>query len=150
SNEVRDRVDSILASLPEGVEKPSVQKIDPDATPILTLAVTSTASVRDVTEYADKGVKRQLESISGVGEVTIIGGRARQINVWINPDELRKYALTATDVERTLRSQNVEVPSGRVEQGSKVYTVRTRGRVASVGELGEVIVGVKDGYAVKL
>ena len=71
--------------------------------------------MRDITEFADKMLRRQLESVSGVGQVLVIGGRARQVNVWLDADRLRAYNLTVTDVSRALQAQNVGVPGGRIE-----------------------------------
>ena len=150
AQEVRDKVSAILRDLPPGIEPPVITKLDPDASPILTMAVSSNASVREVTEFADKVLRREIESISGVGQVTLIGGRPRQINVWIDPDKLQKFSLTAVDVERALRSQNVELPSGRVEQGSRSVTLRVRGRVESIPDMGEIVIATRDGYAVRV
>jgi hydrophobic/amphiphilic exporter-1 (mainly G- bacteria), HAE1 family len=150
AQEVRDKVSAILRDLPPGIDPPVITKLDPDATPILTLAVSSGASVREVTEFADKVLRREIESISGVGQVTLVGGRPRQINVWIDPDKLSKFKLTASDVERALRAQNVELPSGRVEQGARSVTLRVRGRVESVADMGEIVIATRDGYAVRV
>jgi HAE1 family hydrophobic/amphiphilic exporter-1 len=84
---------------------------------VLSLALTANKPVRDITEYADKVLRRQLESVSGVGQVIVLGGRQRQINIWLDGDRLRAYNLTVTDVSRALQSQNVEIPGGRVDQG---------------------------------
>jgi HAE1 family hydrophobic/amphiphilic exporter-1 len=150
AQEVRDKVSAILRDLPPGIDPPVINKLDPDATPVLTLAVSSTAGVREITEFADKVLRRELESLNGVGQVTVIGGRPRQINVWIDPDKLQKYGLTAVDVERALRAQNVELPSGRVEQGSRTVTLRVHGRVESIGEMGDIVVATREGYAVRI
>ena len=150
TQEVRDKVSAVLANLPPGIDPPVISKIDPDASPVLTLAVSADASPRDVTEFADKILRRELESLSGVGEVTLIGGRPRQINVWIDPEKLIKYAMTAAEVERTLRTQNLELPSGRVEQGERQLTLRTRGRVENVQQFADLFVGARDGNQVRV
>ena len=150
ANEVREKVNAALSTLPPTVESPVIQKMDPDATPVLTHILSGPDDVREVTEIADKQIRRELESLSGIGQVSIIGGRARQINVWINPDKLTSLGMTATDVERALRSQNIELPSGRVEEGQRQLTVRPLGRVQSVAALGEISLGVREGYSVKL
>jgi HAE1 family hydrophobic/amphiphilic exporter-1 len=150
SQEVRDRVSAILRELPPGIEPPVVAKLDPDAAPVLTLALSSGGTVREVTELADKVLRRELESLNGVGQVLIVGGRPRQINVWVDPDKLQKYGMSAPEVERALRLQNIELPSGRVEQGARQLTLRTRGRVESVADLGEIVIGLRDGYPVKI
>jgi HAE1 family hydrophobic/amphiphilic exporter-1 len=150
AQEVREKVSSILATLPQGMDPPVVTKMDPDASPVLTMALSGTGSVRDVTELADKVIRRELESLAGVGQVLIVGGRARQINVWVEPDKLQKYGFNPGDLERALRSQNLELPTGRVEQGARQLTLRTRGRVESVAEMADIVVGTRDGYAVRV
>ncbi|WP_438000189.1 efflux RND transporter permease subunit [Sorangium sp. So ce185] len=151
AQEVRDKVEGILAELPEGIDPPIVGKLDPDAAPILTLAVSSPkASVREVTEFADKTLRRELESLAGVGQVLVIGGRSRQINIWIDPEKLEKYALTGGVVAQALASQNVEIPAGRIEQGGRALTLRTRGRVQSVEQMADIVLANRDGYSVRL
>jgi HAE1 family hydrophobic/amphiphilic exporter-1 len=148
--EVRDKVSAIMPDLPTGIDAPVVSKVDPDATPVLTLALSSNAGVRDLTEYADKVLRRRLENISGVGEVLIVGGRKRQINLWLDPEALRKYGVTAIQVQNALATQNVEIPAGRVEQGKTTYTLRTRGRVEDMAEMRDLTVATRQGYAVRL
>ncbi|HEU4410395.1 MAG TPA: efflux RND transporter permease subunit [Polyangiaceae bacterium] len=150
AQEVRDKVSQVMPSLPTSVEPPTVSKTDSDAAPVLTLALSAADNVRAVTEFADKSLKRRIESIAGVGEVTIVGGRRRQINVLVDPSKLQKYGLTAVDVSRALAAQNVEIPAGRIEQGGRSLTLRTRGRVESVDEMGELVVASRQGYAVRL
>lgn len=145
AQEVRDRVAAVMRDLPQGVEPPVVTKMDPDAAPILALAISGDASPRELTEFADKTLRRELESLSGVGQVTLVGGKPRQVNVWIDPDKLIKFGLTAAEVERALRSQNIELPSGRVEQGARQLTLRTQGRVENVEQFNELFVGTRDG-----
>ncbi len=150
TQEVRDKVSAVLANLPPGIDPPIISKIDPDAAPVLTLALSANASPRDLTEFADKTLRRELESLSGVGEVTLIGGRPRQVNVWIDPEKLIKYAMSAAEVERTLRTQNLELPSGRVESGARQLTLRTRGRVENVKQFEDLFVGTRDGSQVRV
>jgi HAE1 family hydrophobic/amphiphilic exporter-1 len=150
AQEVRDRVNRVLPVLPRNVDQPTVEKFDPDSAPVLTLALSAEKPIRDITEYADKKLRRQLESVSGVGQVVVVGGRSRQINLTLDADRLRAYNLTVTDVSRALQTQNAEIPGGRVEQGSTAMTLRTRGRVASVAEFGEVVVQQRDGHPILL
>ncbi len=150
AQEVRDRVAAVLRDLPAGIDPPVVTKMDPDAVPVLTLSVSGAGSSRDITEFADKSLRRELESLSGVGQVTLVGGRPRQINVWIDPDKLLRYGLTAADVERTLRSQNLEMPAGRIEQGQRLVTLRTQGRVEHVPEFADLYVATREGVQVRI
>ncbi len=150
AQEVNEKISAMMSELPEGTDPPTIVKLDPDATPILTLVVSGKGNVRDVTEFADKKVRRQIESAAGVGQVTVVGGRARQINVNIDPDKLKKLSLSPLDVERALRSQNIELPSGRIDQGARQLTLRTLGRVRSVEDLGDIAIVSREGYTIKL
>jgi hydrophobic/amphiphilic exporter-1 (mainly G- bacteria), HAE1 family len=150
AQEVRDRVNRVLPLLPRTIEQPTVEKFDPDAAPVMTLAVSANAPIRDITEYADKTLRRQLESVSGVGQVVVVGGRARQINILLDADRLRAYNLTVTDVSRAIQTQNAEIPGGRVEQGATAMTLRTRGRVGAVHEFGDIVVRRSEGHQVLL
>src|SRR5260221_3816309 len=150
AQEVRDKLNGVLPRLPKTIQQPRVDKLDPDAAPVLSLALTATKPVRDITEYADKVLRRQLESVNGVGQVLILGGRQRQINIWLDADRLRAYNLTVTDVSHALQGQNIEVPGGRVDQGSQSVTLRTRGRVQSVAEFGDIVVREQNGHPVRI
>ena len=150
AQEVRDRVNRVLPLLPRTIDQPMVEKFDPDAAPVMTLSVSAAAPIRDITEYADKTLRRQLESVSGVGQVVVVGGRARQINILIDADRLRAQNLTVTDVSRAIQTQNAEIPGGRVEQGATAMTLRTRGRVDSVAKFGDIVVRQRDGHQVLL
>ena len=102
AQEVRDKVNGVLPELPKTIQQPRVDRMDPDASPVMSLALTADKPVRDITEYADKVLRRQLESLNGVGQVLITGGRERQINIVLDADRLRAYNVTVTDVARAL------------------------------------------------
>src|SRR4026208_2554074 len=150
AQEVRDRVNRVLPLLPRTIEQPTVEEFDPDAAPVMTLSVSANAPIRDITEYADKTLRRQLESVSGVGQVVVVGGRGRQMNSMIGADRLRWQTLTVADVARAIQTQNAEIPGGRVEQGATAMTLRTRGRVESVAAFGDIIVKQREGHAILL
>jgi HAE1 family hydrophobic/amphiphilic exporter-1 len=150
AQEVRDRINRVLPLLPRTIEQPTVEKFDPDSAPVMTLAVSADKPLRDITEYADKTLRRQLESVSGVGQVLVVGGRARQVNIVLDADRLRAYNLTVTDVTRAVQNQNAEIPGGRIEQGATSMTLRTRGRVATVAGFGDIVVKQQEGHAILL
>jgi HAE1 family hydrophobic/amphiphilic exporter-1 len=140
AQEVRDHVSTTLPDLPQGIDPPVVQKLDPDASPILYVAVHGPDPIREVTEVADKQIRRAIENIPGVGQVNLVGGRKRQINVWLDTDALRAHGLTAADVQRAIASQNLAAPGGSVETGPRNLTLRVKGRVETPIELGRVVV----------
>ncbi len=148
--DVRDKVNGILRDLPTGVDPPIVSKFDPGAIPVLTLALSADRPIRDITEYADKVLKRRLEGTPGVGTVNIIGGQARQINVWIDPPRLNAYGLSTTAVIRALQAQNVQFPGGNIDQGTQRLTLRTLGRVDSIAGLQRLVIADRGGAPVTL
>jgi HAE1 family hydrophobic/amphiphilic exporter-1 len=150
AQEVRDKVNGVLPQLPKTIQQPRVDRFDPDAAPVLSLALSANRPVRDITEFADKVLRRQIESVNGVGQVLVLGGRQRQINVWLDADRLRGYNLTVNDVARALQGQNIEIPGGRVDQGPQSMTLRTRGRIQSVAEFNDIVVREKNGHPVRI
>ena len=150
AQEVRDKVNRVLAELPKGIDAPIVEKLDPDATPVLAVALVSKRPIREATEFADKVLRRQIESTNGVGQVSILGGRSRRINVRLDPSRLKGYGLTAIDVQNALQRENVQVPGGALKSGAAEATVRVHGRVARPGEFEAIVVREKDGLPVRI
>ncbi len=148
AQEVRDKVNSVLPDLPKDIDQPKVEKIDPDAAPVLTLSLSAKAPLRDITEYADKVLRRQLESMPGVGQVTVLGGMKRQVNVVLDPVRLKSYNLTVAEVSRALASNNNELPGGSVKQGATEYTLRTLGRVLTPAEMNRIPVARRGEHTV--
>jgi HAE1 family hydrophobic/amphiphilic exporter-1 len=150
TQEVRDKVSLIQRDLPEDVDAPIVQRFDPSAIPVMTIAVTSPRPVREVTEYADKVIRRRIETANGVGEVTVLGGQERQINVVLDAYKLRALNLTVVDVTRALQAQNIEVPGGRIEQQQRTLTLRTRGKIRNVADFSNIVLRASEGGQVLL
>jgi HAE1 family hydrophobic/amphiphilic exporter-1 len=150
AQEVRNKVDLIVNDLPETAEQPIVEKLDTDATPVLRIAVSAPRSLREVTDIADKQIKRLIEPISGVGRVEIVGGRQREIEVWVDPDKMRAFNVSAADVANAVKAQNMELPGGRVEEGQRELTVRTMGRIVDPAQFNNLVVANRGSYAVKL
>ncbi|MDB6071943.1 MAG: nolG [Verrucomicrobiales bacterium] len=150
AQEVRDRVTRILSTLPEEVDTPIVEKLDPDAEPIMSISLVADQPVRDISELADKVVRRQLESVAGVGQVTLLGARKRQINLWLDPVRLKAFDLTALDAQLALKQQNVQIPSGNVKSSGFESGLRVLGKALSVDDIGQLIVREKNGGLVRL
>jgi HAE1 family hydrophobic/amphiphilic exporter-1 len=150
AQDVRDKVNLALPLLPDTIEQPTVQKLDPDAAPIMTISLSSSRPIREITEYADKVLRRQIESVNGVGQAQITGGRKRQVNVKLDGDKLRAYNLTVAQVSQSLQAQNIEVPGGRIEQPDRTLTLRTLGRLQTPAEFNNIVVTTRDGYPIKI
>jgi len=104
---VRDKVNLAQRGLPDEIEAPIIRKQDPDSSPVLGFAISGTASEREITEYADKIFRPQIESADGVGEVIIAGARLRQINIIPDPYKMRAYGLSVNDITTALQRDNV-------------------------------------------
>ncbi len=150
AQEVRDKVNRVLAELPRDIDQPIVEKLDPDATPVLSIALSGNRTLRETTEFADKVLRRQIESINGVGQVTILGGRSRRINVRLDTERMKAYGLTAVDVRRALQTQNVKIPGGTLKSGANEATVRVYGRVQNAKEFEAIFITQRNGQPVRI
>ncbi|MEP6925080.1 MAG: efflux RND transporter permease subunit [Pyrinomonadaceae bacterium] len=150
SQEVLQKVQTAIPDLPDTAEQPTVQKLDTDAAPVVRIAVSASASIREVTDIADNQIKERIESVSGVGQVSMVGGRERQINIWLDPDKMRAYNVSATEVASAVRQQNQEAPGGRVDEGARELQVRTLGKIQDPTQFNDVVVATRAGYSVKV
>jgi HAE1 family hydrophobic/amphiphilic exporter-1 len=142
AQEVRDKVSAVLRELPKEVEPPMVEKLDLGAAPILSLVLSGQIQTRALTDVADDEIKPRLQKILGVGGIDIVGGKKREIQVWVRADLLAKYKLTVQDVFMALAAQNLEVPGGRFRDGQTELIVKTKGEVHTARGIAELIVPV--------
>jgi HAE1 family hydrophobic/amphiphilic exporter-1 len=150
TQDVRDRIASALRDLPAGIDPPLVSKVNNDQAPVLTLALSSDRSRRELTELADKVVKDQLERSLGVGEVVIVGGLKRAINVWIDAARLAAYRIPITAVRSAVARQNADVPGGNVTRGPREQTLRTMGRVIDPRDFNDLVIATVNGAPVRI
>ena len=150
AQEVQNKVNLIVPQLPQSAKQPVIQKFDPDATPVMQIAVSAPRSLRDVTMIADKLIKQKLENAKGVGEITIVGGANREIHVQVDPDRLRAYNLTVTNVLNAVRAQNLELPAGTLNAGAREFSVRTTGRIVDPAQFNDITIANRKDYVVKV
>jgi HAE1 family hydrophobic/amphiphilic exporter-1 len=150
AQEVRDKVASIAKQLPQGMDPPIVNRFDLDASPIMTIGISGRRDVREVTEIARHQIQDQLQTIQGVGAVFLSGGRNRAINVIVDTDQLAAFGLSIEDVRQAVISQNLEVPGGMLQQGSRELVLRTLGRVSKPASFNELIIANRKGYAIRI
>jgi len=148
--EVQSKVDRLRSRLPSGTEAPLLEKFDVSAAPVLTVAVSGTRPLRELTEISVKEIGEELAGAAGVGSVTVVGGRRRAINVTIDARRLDAYDLSIEEVRQALRAENVELPGGRVAQDRRELVLRTLGCVTDPRELADVIVANRDGQPVRV
>ncbi len=140
ANDVRDRVGRARGRLPTEVNEPSVAKTEADSQPFLWISINSDRHSRtELTEFADRYGKRLLQTLPGVANVIIGGERRYAMRIWLSPDRLAAHQLTAADVERALRDQNVEIPGGRIESVSREFTIRVRGDMGTPEEFENLV-----------
>ncbi len=148
--DVREKIAATRSKLPRDIDDPVIEKVDPDATPVMWLALTGEKSVRELSTYADEILKEQLQRINGVGAIRLGGLRLRQVRVWLDADKLRAYQMTAHDVLQALQRENVELPSGRIESETKEYSIKIKGEFLKVQEFNDLIIGYYKGAPVRL
>lgn len=145
TQDVRDKVAAALSRLPEDVEPPVVTRFDTTAIPVLTLVVSGTGDLRDVTELSRLRVLEPLQSVSGVAEVQLIGGRKRAPNIELSADALNAHRISVDEVRDAIRQQNVEIPGGRINSGGREEVVRTVGRIENGEALSRLVVAEREG-----
>jgi hydrophobic/amphiphilic exporter-1 (mainly G- bacteria), HAE1 family len=151
AQDISEHIATILRDLPPG-SRPEVRKADPDAAPVIVLAVKGPAdkSIRDMTRFADKQVKQRIERLQGVGQVVILGGQERQINIQLDAVRLAATGVSAVEVQRAIAVGNVNVPGGRLEQGPLNTTLRVEGRALDPDQIGEIVVRQLGEHPVKV
>jgi multidrug efflux pump len=151
ANDVRDRVSRARDKLPDEVDEPIIAKEEADASPVLWLTFTSERFSRtELTDVVDRIAKQRIQTVPGVGTIFIGGERRFAMRLWLDPDKLASYQLTANDVEAALREQNVDVPGGRIESFAREFTVRTQGELASPAAFDELIIATRGNSQIKL
>jgi HAE1 family hydrophobic/amphiphilic exporter-1 len=150
AQDIREKVASATDRLPRDTLPPIVTKQDPQSDPILTLLVSGPMSRRELTEIADKQVRRAIQTVDGVGSVALNGGQGRQIRVLLDAQKLTAHNFTVLDVREALQRENIEAPGGRMITGPQQLGLRTLGRVTSAEQFGEIVVGTRGGTPVRV
>ena len=150
AQDVRDRVATVVRRLPDDADPPVITKFNNDSTPVLTLALSGPLSIRELTEIADKVVKVDLERAPGVGELGIVGGAARTVNIWIDADRLASQNIPATAIRDALTVQNADIPGGNVTGNRREQTLRTMGKIEDPLAFNDVIITTVSGTPIRV
>ncbi len=150
AQEVRDKVNQVLNQLPRDAKQPVIQKIATDASPVLSIVVSSPREIRETTKLTDDLIKKSIESLNGVGEVRFVGNRTRQVQVILDGEKLYSYNLNVDQVRAALASQNVEIPGGRIDQGVREISLRTLGRITQPKDFEQIIIGTLNGAPIRV
>ena len=142
AQEIRNKVDRVLPLLPAEADAPVVQKMDPDSEPVVTIMVSGDMAVKDLTHYAEKQIKERLQRLDGVGGVEIIGGREKEIRIWVDSYKLRSYQITIQDIIQAVRREHAEIPGGRLDVagGHGEFTMKTKGEVTQISEFEDIVI----------
>src|SRR6266700_1451184 len=150
AQDIRERVATAMRNLPPNVLPPVITKIDPDQAPVFSILVAGNGSLRETTEFADKVIRRALETVDGVGAVNLTGGRLRQIRVFADAEKLNAYGLTIRQFENAIQNENVEVPGGTVHRGDRELGVRTLARMENPDDFNGIIVASANGAPIRI
>jgi multidrug efflux pump len=149
--DVRDKVSRVRGELPDDVEEPVVEKLDPEAFPIIWIPVSNPAlDDTEVNDYADNVLKEELQTLPGVGSIMLGGEKRFAVRVRLDPRKLAAYRLSVSDVSMALRRENVEIPSGRIESREREFTVRTEGEFPTPESFNDLIVAWRGGTPIRL
>ena len=148
--EIQQKLSTVVNRLPETADPPVAQKSDPDSQPILQYVISAPRDVIELSTLAENLIQERLESADGVAEVFLQGSRQRQIKIYINPDRLRAYNLSVTDVSAAIRSQNQELPGGNLIEGAKTLGLRTMSKLTDVSQFKDVVVTTRNGFPIKI
>ena len=150
AQDIREKVSAAIKLLPPNILPPTIAKDDPDSDPVLSLLIAGGKDLRETTEIADKQIKRALETVNGVGEVDLTGGRLRQIRVFADAEKLNAYGITIDQLETAIQNQNVEVPGGTIRRGGSEIGVRTLGRLEAAEQFNSIIVADSNGTPIRV
>ncbi len=149
TQDVRDKVAGIMRQFPRDTLPPTVNKMDPDSSPILTILVSGRRSSKEISQIADKQIKQVIETIEGVGGVSLQGDRRREIQLLLNADRLNAYNLSVDQVRNAVQRQNVEIPGGSFTSGASEIAMRTMGRLTEVDDFSKILISYRDGMAIR-
>jgi multidrug efflux pump len=150
ANDVRDRVSKAIRLLPKDVDPPIVEKLSANANNIIFMGVSSSVhSIMEVNDLVENTIKNRLQTIPGVGEIKIIGEKKYSMRLWLDPYKMAANGITATDIERAVSRENIELPSGRIEGSLTELTIRTIGLLQTPEQFNNIIIKQANGNIIR-
>lgn len=148
--EVQQKLSTVVNRLPEDADPPVARKSDPDSSPVLMYSISAPRDVTELSDLVTTLIQDRIESADGVGEVVVFGGRPKQIKLYIDPDRLRAYGLSVTQVTQAITAQNQELPGGTLQEGSKTVGLRTISKLSKVEDFNDIVIATKNDFPIKL
>ena len=149
TNDIRDKLDAISDYLPAGAKKPTIFKFSTSSIPVAILSVESEESASGLSKLLEDRVSNRLQRIDGVGTINISGASKRVVQVYCDPTKLEAYHLTLAQISQLIGAENVNIPAGQIDLGSRTNSIRVQGEFTDPMQLGSIIVtsvGGKDIY----
>lgn len=150
ANDIRDRIDRVMARLPEDIERPMIRKFDLSAFPVMFLGVSSNLNPLDLRQIVEDQVKYRLERVPGVAAIDIRGGLNREIHVDLHSAELKALGISTGQILAALSSENRNVPAGLYERGNLEVLVRTQGEYRDLEEIRNTVIAVREGSPIQI
>ena len=150
AQDVRDKVNAVQRQLPQGTDPPVIGKFDVGAIPVVNVVVSGEKDLIELTRFAKKKIKENIETVDGVGSVDLVGGREREIHIVLNPLKMASLGISTKQVKDAIVQQNIEIPGGKVEQARKEFVLRTLGRIKSVKDFNSIVITSVDGVPVRI
>ncbi len=150
AQDVRDAIAGVISLLPRDAKPPLIKKLDTDASPVMTLVLAGQRTPRELYEIADRGVKDIVESVGGVGQALIVGGRRRAVNIWVDADRMAAYRIPIVNIRDAIARQNSEIPGGRVDEGVRELVLRTLGRFPDPKLFNDLVVANINGVPIRI
>ncbi len=148
--EMQQKISTVTNRLPENADPPQVQKNDPDSQPVLQYSISAPRNVVELTTMVENLIQERIESADGVGEVFMFGARQKQVKIYVNPERLRAFNLSVTQVTNAVRGQNQELPGGNLIEGSKTLGLRTMSKLTKIEEFNDIVITTRNGFPIKI
>lgn len=149
-NDVRDKLDLISSSLPDGTSDPMLLKFSTDMVPVIVLSATANESADALYKILDDQIAGPLNRVPGVGTVSISGAPQREVQVNVIPEKLEAYHISLEQIAQKIAAENVNVPAGNLNVGSQTYMLRLQGEIAESNDLNNMVVGISQGQSIYL
>ena len=150
SNDVRDRLDRIINSLPDEIDRPQIRKFDPNSAPILFYGAASDLDPIELRRLIDDQISYRVEQVPGVASLDVWGGLEREIQIEIDPDRLRALQLSLDTVRNAIRDANISLPAGTIKAGNTEIRLRTPGEMTRVDQLRDLVVDRRNNVPIYL
>lgn len=150
AQEVRDKINAVLSQLPQGTDQPVVSKFDIGAIAVVNIVVSGDRDLVELTRFAKKKIKENIETVSGVGSVDVVGGREREIHIVVNPLKMASLNLSTKQLKDAITQQNIEIPGGKVERSDKEFVLRTLGRIKDVKDFNSIVITSVNGTPIRV